>query len=919
MLESNIIRNKIKVFISSRCGENYERYDLVRSELRKMIEGTHIAEVYLFEESGASTQTAQQDYLYALDDSDICIFLIDNADDVTPPILKEITRAKSFPKKSLYLFCNENEKEATQVQKELMGAKGSKYYIVDNFNDFIHHGYVDLINDIVNIYKNYCKNRLVDAEFELLEDHTDEKVNTTIISETLNKNSFSKMDKCERYFTNIVYPMEYEIENTSDLDGYLEQFLKVIWTNKDITDFNVGLLLDSLKLEMDDSLYSVVELRWKAIQSYWLDNLDKVLMYLNQAFKLAKEINMPDWLIQDILIDIRNTENLRGIHNNQLVPKTEAQLELNKMPRTLIYPVLDRFDKNFYEEINKEYIKNQIKSVYTVSLGNNLKKYLKNLSNIYYTASYYGSLSHILLLKNRVFSIVFNLCEEYSNWEFRVLLIKLSILLNDNKKVTNQIRYFNNILGKINDKDAKEIFDYSYTIPITKERLKYKFQAIKTIGYYLNDVDFEIIMDELLISIYKWIDNDRREVFMGSLIIDSINENRYRMNPDIIIDICIKMINKKTYRFFDNIFKLLGRMDFSDLKDKNKMAIKNVILDCVNNKEITSNSDELVNVIINLSKQMDEFREEIDVIVQEELNQPAKKVYFLETTNNDDAIYVNSYIDEIENYLQNQGKNGVYSINGHNTYYTVRRILSFNSDIMDSSMYNRLIKACEDSIYASNINYVEKTSAIQLLAFLFNKYKDYHFDYSSIYDRIEKNKPNILIAYEDIFQKQSSLTLEFNLILLQLSLGKIKILDLIDFFSIINQESDFEILESLKSLKNNIEKALFENLEEQIQNVLIQFVLSYKGHENMDIRYYSNLLLINILTQDNKDLILTHLSKSMDYENVYIKNLIITSFEEIIQYDNSAAHAILKKALLDNHYLVRKVANKYKRNIDTIS
>ena len=73
---------------------------------------------------------------------------------VTPPILKEITRAKSISKKSLYLFCNENEKEATQVQKELMGATGSKYVVIDNFEDFKDRGYIDLINDIKTMLFN---------------------------------------------------------------------------------------------------------------------------------------------------------------------------------------------------------------------------------------------------------------------------------------------------------------------------------------------------------------------------------------------------------------------------------------------------------------------------------------------------------------------------------------------------------------------------------------------------------------------------------------------------------------------------------------------------------------------------------------------------------------------------------------------
>lgn len=160
-----VIKKKLKVFVSSRCG--VEKYDRVRSRLKDLIEETGLAEVYLFEDGLASTQTAAQDYLYSLDDSDVCIFLIDNADGVTPAILKEINRAKAYPKKSLYLFCNEKQKEPTQIQKELVGFKGARYYVTNSFDNFINKGYESLINDICKIYSNYCKNRLIDPEFDI--------------------------------------------------------------------------------------------------------------------------------------------------------------------------------------------------------------------------------------------------------------------------------------------------------------------------------------------------------------------------------------------------------------------------------------------------------------------------------------------------------------------------------------------------------------------------------------------------------------------------------------------------------------------------------------------------------------------------------------------------------------------------------
>ena len=94
---------KIKVFISSICGDK-AKYDRVRAELKEAIESTNLAEVYLFEDRGASTLTAGSHYTWALEDSDVCIFLIDNADGVTAGVQKEGDTARRCNIKSIYYF-----------------------------------------------------------------------------------------------------------------------------------------------------------------------------------------------------------------------------------------------------------------------------------------------------------------------------------------------------------------------------------------------------------------------------------------------------------------------------------------------------------------------------------------------------------------------------------------------------------------------------------------------------------------------------------------------------------------------------------------------------------------------------------------------------------------------------------------------
>lgn len=145
---------KIKVFISSICG--VDKYDKVRAELKKAIEDTQLADVYTFEGKGASTLPAGAHYTMALEDSDICIFLIDNADGINPGVQAEIDTVKKHNIKAMYYFCDEAQKEKTSLEQSLMGAHFAKSKTVHSFGELSKDGVRALIDDIISIYHYYC-------------------------------------------------------------------------------------------------------------------------------------------------------------------------------------------------------------------------------------------------------------------------------------------------------------------------------------------------------------------------------------------------------------------------------------------------------------------------------------------------------------------------------------------------------------------------------------------------------------------------------------------------------------------------------------------------------------------------------------------------------------------------------------------
>lgn len=151
---------KIKVFISSICG--VEKYDKVRAELKSAIEATQLADAYTFESKGASTLTAGDHYTFALEESDICIFLIDNADGIRPRVQGEIDTVKKYNIKALYYFCDENQKEKTALELLAFGSVG--YFLDDECYERYEKSIVDEIklwlnsdNPVVVIGENIFK------------------------------------------------------------------------------------------------------------------------------------------------------------------------------------------------------------------------------------------------------------------------------------------------------------------------------------------------------------------------------------------------------------------------------------------------------------------------------------------------------------------------------------------------------------------------------------------------------------------------------------------------------------------------------------------------------------------------------------------------------------------------------------------
>ena len=315
-------RQKIKVFISSICG--VEKYDKVRDELKTAIERTQLAYVYTFESKEASTLPAGNHYTWALEDSDICIFLIDNTDGIKPGVQAEIDTVKKHNIKALYYFCDETQKEKTALEQSLMGAHFAKSKTVHHFSELSQDGAQALIDDIVAVYHYYCTGKIVLNSGENDEIQAVDVVGTEKYQlPTIPKSTLKNVDKCRDYFLKFVlgysrgrYPDE--TENTSEFDDWGIQFLPILFEGKSIN------ILELMPYIQGDVATTIAVTR---LIAEYLESSDEVMLpsrveaiiLQNVLQWLHSEYTDIRWNATRILLTMsRNPENY-GIVNHQLV------------------------------------------------------------------------------------------------------------------------------------------------------------------------------------------------------------------------------------------------------------------------------------------------------------------------------------------------------------------------------------------------------------------------------------------------------------------------------------------------------------------------------------------------------------------------------------------------------------------------
>ena len=913
-------KQKIKVFISSACGDEdwKQKYNRVRKELKKLIEETGFAEVYVFELEGASSIPAGKHYLYALEQCNVCIFIIDNNDGITPAVQKEINTAQNRNIKSIYYFCNEFSEEETSLQKSLKGVNFAKCFTVNKFDQIVGQIGQDLINELALIYIYYCQNKLNLIEEDNIDDNQTSmnNVDLAIYSDSImEKEALSKIDGCVQYLVNLIFGENTEdIKTTSNLDEIGVQFLKVLFEAKKFKQEEYDELLQELEKHQSPKHFKVTQKRIEALIQYYKGNQENCISKLQEALELAKDDSLPKWLKDDILIDLRNQDYIFNETNNIFNIVSVYQKELLNGGAMLYYPQIDRLNSDFKENIISGFIKDKTKSPETVIYANHSTGKIIYLAKMFLIALCNGSLTHIEMMYKQLKYLCFYIAttDSGSNWNVNLLLLKLSILSGDKRENDGIIRTFGDILNRMSGNDALEVYNFSKNSPITYKKLCNQLKALRVVGYFLDDKNFSIIWLGLFGLIFEWASDENHTIDLGEEILATIPSIYRRISQDQLIDIICEFLSKKYRRFYDDVFNLIYQCININKASETKQT---QLLDCMIN--IVSDEERrqiryLEKVLCMLRKSNKDLTEELDSVIKCEMPDFYKGTYRLETTENeseDFQKFIEKYVSEIKKDNQNQGKDGAYYVKGISPYLIIKNILEQSQMLFSQDLIDLIFQESVNTILSEKQLAEAKFDAIELVVYLLGVYKQTKdSSKEKVYELM--NKKDQVVKAHSIFSNLDESILQLSFLFLELSLGNNINSQLVNSVAIIGDDK----LSNRKASKFFLDylKVNFSALQDkQLEQLFILNAIKWSNISDVITRRNAVQILFLLLNNPtNEDVVCSQLIKLMDTDNVYIKMEILQELPKLRNINNECYQYIAQKASVDNNFVVRAAVEK---------
>lgn len=899
------IEHKLKVFISSRCGGEYS---VTRKALKKILQETGLVDVYAFETETASSEDVHSSYLNYVNESNLCIFLIDNKDGASLAVLDEEKRAKEQQLRLLYIFCDERSKTPTAMQEEVMNSGTQRYATVHEFSDFVEKAYDSVLQDIIAIYKKKEGTNIPISTSE-------STMNNSVLSVA---GMDAKLSNQYKHFSNVCNvilqklgrsSIQKQDQETSLLEQLLAEQLKVVLNEKRRNTSFLDELLKEIGKDISGEIKALLKIRFEAKKSFYRNHYPTCLTQLKKALKISVESPMiPAWISNDIAVDIRHIVSVIDDRKNQITMHNQGQKYLDESSEPLYYPYLDRLVKNAIEEMNDRLYVELTKSPYA-SYYYGVETIINPLVDSFCIAELNGSIIQSEITRNRLAKVYAMLTIIYEDHSLFIEYIRLLLICRDVKKIDNVIRTYNQSVEIINNQDVKMILESINTITDPLEQMMSKYLMGSRLGGFLDDDSFETVSSELIEYANKWIEAENRYVQMQPYVFDFYSNNVTRIASKDIIFFIENVFAHQRARLYSDCYKILARIDFSKVEKQEQNRIKAIFMN-INSKNRLDLSGDYERAVIRFCKIA-------SVSYNDLLNRIMKIAPSLYRTlvqeldiqqGRNIAMHIRQYLIEEKERNQMQESSDHFTQYSYEGFDVIRNILLFKNYKLSPSLEKKIIEEIITTLSLEHQTVVSKIAALKLLHYIY--FKDPNNDIWTHISEIMIDKADVFsFGYEFGFGlKDTNVILAFQYDLFLSHFYKHKINNVIYKFLTIDKNDSYVIIQTLKTIVEYLQNFRKNNLDANLIMTILSLCISLSKYKERDIRYYSAYVLIELTHfSESQTLALKHLLTIMDTGAQAEKIAIVSHIKEIKSKDKKYLDQIINKGKVDNNYLVRYI------------
>lgn len=722
------------------------------------------------------------------------------------------------------------------------------------------------------------------------------------------KNYINKFDELDNYAYNSVFPYfkdkKYEFTSIPLVLG--KKMIDWVFglcefPNKELFNF-----YSIIKSEFDFGDDSTICKRWDANFAYFNHNLNLASKKYDELFDFAIKTNdFPVWYLDDICIDGRNILHQYENRINKYTFDNRYQQRLDKNKHKLSYPDIDRIRSEIFNDLSKTIFDNKTKSKHTVIYGIGLENCFKQIQQLLYLTVFYGSITHMRLIRELISNIMYMYAETFEDEDFYKLTLKMLFLSGEFKKYRN---LYNKIKLKYCFVNSEEFINS--LIEVRKSLFKFELDKNNIFlydiyGRYIND----LLFDELTADIYSIIDIDKE--YQINIISDAFKAigNNILRNKKIseLLDLLAIYFKKEYSRFYIDFGKIVNEIRVEELSESDFNSFQFIIDSLIKNKEHIN--FDFSDCIIKIKKRKPKIKK-YDKLFNN--NDSTEKILYNVEIRDNELEAIKSIVNIYRQRHEEREKNPGVFVGYWNDYNIGTSIFSSEryKDENKNFILNKYLPLAKEIITSKNEILYEKIRHIRLLAHLLMVEKDEKIIndiYLMIHSSIEIHNPHKSFDFENIHHKDKT-DLIVNVMMCDVILNKIEYDEVLNRYiemAINNCDNIEEILNCVEIINDYLKPKTKSIIEKQY----VLFNICYKI-DDIDIRNKTVILSDIFIGVDKyQDQILNILKQRIEnitfeeckgYLNLIRKQENINLFNDIIS------------ALKNNrNYYIKYISNKY--------